>query len=149
MDVRTLYIGFDGEKVVDSAMTQRQIDIVKALECGLTVKGEPITWKRFEDPTQPSLFGYILEDRRRRVDEGTLMADRPPLAVVTVVGNRAVRLEYYEGHDELRCTWDLRAAELVGRDLPRWMEVDPHAYDPAKFLKDALGLPECGGKQDG
>jgi len=70
------------------------------------------------------------------------MADRPAFAVATVANDAVVRLEFYEGHDALECTYDLRSAALQGKDLPRWLERDPLAYDPVAFLKEFLGLPE-------
>ncbi|MEW6572950.1 MAG: hypothetical protein AB1374_04895 [Bacillota bacterium] len=70
------------------------------------------------------------------------MADRPPVAVVTVIGDRAVRLEYYAGHDALELVYDVRTKELEHQDLPLWLERDPHAYDPAEFLEKTFGIPE-------
>lgn len=45
--------------------------------------------------------------------------------------------------DALSLVYDIRAKELEGKDLPKWMESDPQAYDPVKFLKDAFGMPEA------
>ena len=139
----TMFVGVDGQQTVSGAETERQIAAVTALECALlTEKGEPVTWLDMNDPAEPrSLFQYVLTDRRIRVDQKTLMADRPAFAVVTVHDGRAVRLEYYEGHDQLECTYDLRSAELQGKPLPRFMDVDPQAYDPAAFLAELFGLP--------
>jgi hypothetical protein len=139
--VRTLFIGFNGEEVVDSVETQRQIDEVKNLECDLEYKGEKLSWDLLDDLSEPrTLFQFVLGDRRIRVDQHTLMADRPPIAVVTTVGNKAVRLEFYEGHDALKLTYDFRASELEGKDIPRWLETDPQAYNPFKFLQ-SVGFP--------
>jgi len=55
---------------------------------------------------------------------------------------KAVRLEYYEGHDALSLVYDIRAKELEGKELPKWLESDPYAYDPAAFLEAMLGLPK-------
>lgn len=142
-EVRTLFIGADGETVVDSANTRKQIAEVEALECVMENEGRALTWKDLNDPAQPrTIFQSILRDRKRRVDEHTLMADRPAFAVVTAAGNKAVRLEFYEGHDALQLVFDLRSRELQGKKLPDFMDEDPHAYDPAKFLKDLMGIPE-------
>lgn len=62
--------------------------------------------------------------------------------VVTVMEGKAVRLEYYEGHDALSLVYDVRAKKLQGKKLPNFMDKDPQAYDPAKFLKEAFGIPE-------
>jgi hypothetical protein len=56
--------------------------------------------------------------------------------------NKAVRLEYYEGHDALTLVYDVRAKELQDKELPNFMDKDPQVYDPAKFLKEAFGIPE-------
>ena len=137
------YLGHDGERVVNSATTQKQIDAVRSLDSALVgATGDPIAWDELDDRDEPrTLFQFILQDRRRRVDEHVAMADRPPVAVVSAIGNRAVRVEMYEGHDALVKTEDLRALELQGRQLPDWMDRDPYAYDPVAFLERTLGLP--------
>ena len=38
--------------------------------------------------------------------------------------------------------FDLRSRELQGKKLPAFMDEDPQAYDPAKFLKEFMGIPE-------
>jgi len=139
------YIGHDGTQVVDSTETQRQIDAVKALVCALVTpeSKEAVSWSDLDDPAEPrTLFQFILGDRRLRVDRQRLMADRPPFAVVTEHDGHAVRLEMYEGHDYLECTYDLRAPKLAGLVLPMYMASDPQAYDPAKFLTRTFGVPE-------
>lgn len=132
---KILFVGIDGEKVVDSTTTQKQIDEIESLECVLSHKGQRLTWKEFDNPDEPcTLFQSIINDRKMRVDEHTLMADRPSFAVVTAMDVKAVRLEYYEGHDTLKLVYDLRAKELQGKKLPNFMEYGPHGYDPSKFL---------------
>lgn len=142
-NAKVLLVGTDGEQVVDSATTRKQIAEVEALECALENEGQRLTWKDLDDPAQPrTIFQSILRDRELRVDKHTPMADRPAFAVITAAGSKAVRLEFYEGHDALQLVFDLRSRGLQGKDLPSFLESDPHAYDPAKFLKDALGIPE-------
>lgn len=142
-EVKTLFIGADGEQVVDSATTQKQIAEVEALECVMENEGQALKWKDFDDTEQPrTIFQSILRDRKRRVDEHTLMADRPAFAVITAMEGKAVRLEYWEGHNALQLVFDLRSRELQGKELPNFLDEDPHAYDPAKFLKDLMGIPE-------
>jgi hypothetical protein len=141
---KLMFVGADpeGARVVGSVETQRQVDSLRAIRCDLIAEGQPITWDDVDVPAEPrSLFQMILADRRVRVDAGRLMADRPPFAVATVHEGACVRLEFYEGHDELECTYDLRSPALAGKDLPRWMESDPQAYDPVAYLEEALGLP--------
>jgi hypothetical protein len=121
--MRTLFIGADGKKVVDSKTTQEQIHEVERLHCRLTENGEPLTWPDLDNPNEPrTLFQAILRDRKMRVDDGIFMADRPAFAVVTAIGEDAVRLEYYEGHDALSLIYDLRAPELASKSLPAWLE---------------------------
>jgi len=136
-------IGFVDNTACNSETTRKQIDQVKQLECDLELwDSTKLTWDTFNDPKEPrSLFQSIIRDRELRVDKKTLMADRPKFAVVTAFGKRAVRLEYYEGHDSLTCTHDLRAKELHKACMPVYMDSDPYAYDPVKFLQDEFGIP--------
>lgn len=144
MNTRTLLIGIDGEQTVNSETTQKQIDEIMKLDCSLIDQEESaITWKDVNNTDEPrTIFQSILRDRKMRVDQHTLMADRPSFSVVTALENRAVRLEYYEGHDALKLEYDIRSAELQDKELPDYMTADPQAYDPSKFLKDAFGIPE-------
>ena len=137
------FIGTDGEQVVNSQETLKQIEKVKKLDCNLQGEGTALTWTDFDNPEETrALFQSILGDRKKRVDEKTIMADRPAFCVITEHEGAAVRLEYYEGHDALSLVYDIRAKEIEDKDLPKWMESDPQAYDPAKFLKEAFGMPE-------
>lgn len=143
MKAETLFIGTDGEQVVDSKKTREQIKAVEALECILENLGEKISWKDLDDPDEPrTIFQSILRDRKRRVDEHTMMADRPSFAVITAAGGKAVRLEFYEGHDALQLVFDLRSREMQGKKLPIFLAEDSQAYDPAKFLEEFFGIPE-------
>jgi hypothetical protein len=138
-DIKILYIGFDGEKVVSYQETQKQIAETEQLECRLEWESCPLKWQYFSDPKGPHrIFSIILRDRKRRVEENTLMVTRPPIAVITVRGIQAVRLEFYEGHNKLALALDLRSQELQGRELPLWLTTDPRAYDPAKFIQESL-----------
>lgn len=130
----TLFIGVDGAMAVNSATTRQQIEAVKKLECGL----EGWDWDRLEN----EFFQPILEDRKRRMDDGELMENRPLFCAITVDGNRAVRLEFYAGQDDLELRADLRAPELAGQELPRYLDNDPYAYDPVEYLKEFYDLPE-------
>jgi len=142
--VETLFVGTDGEKVVDSKETIKQIEKVRTLECALeTEKGERITWDDLDNPNEPrTLFQSILKDREMRVDKKTLMADRPSFCVITSIDRKGIRLEFYEGHDALSLVYDLRTKELQGKELPNFMDRDPQAYDPVKFLRETFGIPE-------
>lgn len=118
MTTHELGINDDG-KVVDSSTTRNQIEAVKELECRIQQEdGSKVSWDDLDDPDEPrTLFQALLADRRRRVDEDTLMANRPPFCVVTEDDGAAIRLEYYEGHDALSMTYDVRAPDLEGEDL--------------------------------
>ena len=93
------FIGANGEKVVDSIETLKQIEAVKKLTCNMLDDGNILTWNDFDNPEETrTLFQSILGDRKMRVDEKTFMADRPAFCVITEHEGAAVRLEYYEGH---------------------------------------------------
>lgn len=145
MITKTYFIGANGEEATDSKTTLQQIKDVEALQCALVnpKNQEPLTWAAVNNEAEPrTIFQAILADRKMRIDDRTLMADRPSFCVITAVDGRAVRLEFYEGHDALGLVYDLRSAELAGKDLPQWMESDPQAYDPAAFLKQAFGIQQ-------
>ena len=57
------YVGHDGEQSVNSAMTQRQIDQLKALRCDLvTDEGEALTWLDFDNPDEPQTLLPFFHD---------------------------------------------------------------------------------------
>ena len=139
------FIGHDGEKVVNSQKTLGQIAIVRKLECTLEYEGKQIQWDMLDSPAEPpfgfpkwgrrTLFQAIVSDRKMRVDQGELMADRPPIAIVTAVAGKAVRMEFYAGHDVLCPICDLRAKELQGKPLPCWLTSDPNER---KIIRDMI-----------
>lgn len=113
------YIGCDGEQLVNSTVTQQQIDQLKALKCVLvTEDGKPVEWADFDNPEEPrTVFPFILNDRRLRIDQQTPMANQPPLGVATVVDGACIRFEFYEGYRTLEKTHDLRTKELHDVEL--------------------------------
>jgi len=123
MSTKTFFVGFDGKQAVDSKTTQAQIEEVKKLTCALvTPLDKPILWEDLDDSNEPrTIFQTILLDRMKRIDENTLLTGRASFAVITAEGERMVRLEYYEGHDVQELVFDLRAQELKGKDLPRFL----------------------------
>lgn len=144
MSTKIYFVGSDGEQATNSETTLQQIEEVEKLECALLnpENQEPLTWKALNDEAETrTLFQSILVDRRQRIDEHTLMASRPSFCVITAIEGKAVRLEFYEGHDALSLVYDVRAAELIDKELPKFMESDPQAYNPAEFLEEALGIP--------
>jgi len=142
-NIKIFFIGVDGEKTVNFNETQAQIKAVKALRCCLQDEGEALSWDAFDNPKEKrTIFQSILKDREMRVDKKILMADRPSFCVITAIDNKAIRLEFYEGHDLLHLEYDIRSKELQSKDLPFFMDEDPQAYDPVKFLKDVFGISE-------
>ncbi|MEW6170662.1 MAG: hypothetical protein AB1472_03810 [Candidatus Omnitrophota bacterium] len=144
MKLEILFIGVDGKKVVSLKETLKQIEKAKTYELALeTEQGEKVEWIHLDDPDEfRTLFQFIVADRRSRVDKKIFMADRPSFCVLTIWNNQIVRLEFYEGHDALSLVYDIRSKELQGKKLPNFMDEDPQAYDPAKFLKETFGFPE-------
>jgi len=118
------FVGFDGERAVSAATTQRQIDQLKALPCDLVSEnGEPITWDDLDNSDEPkTLFQFILGDHRQRVDEHTPMANQPPFGVATVVDGACIRFEFYEGYQTLKKTHDLRSKDLQGVELKDFLD---------------------------
>jgi len=148
MNVHTLAIGFLGDihgrdlTACGADETRRQIAELRGYSLALTHEGQPVTWEHLDNPEEPrTILQFIVADRSRRIDSKTLMADRPPFALATIQAGRIVRLEFYEGHDALECSYDFRAPELADKALPRYLDADPQAYDPAAFLR-GLGMPE-------
>lgn len=119
------YVGFDGEQAINTTMTQRQIDQLKALRSDLVAEnGEPITWVDLDNPDEPrTLLQFILGDHKHRVDQHATMANQPPFGVATVVNGACVRFEFYEGYRTLKKTHDLRSKDLQGVELNDFMQV--------------------------
>ncbi|MBO8160617.1 MAG: hypothetical protein H0Z24_03190 [Thermosipho sp. (in: Bacteria)] len=121
--MKKLFVGINGEKAIGSKETLKQIEEVKSFECALEYNGQKLTWKDFDNPQEPkTLFRAIVRDREKRIDKKMLMADRPPFCVITVDKGKAVRLEYYEGHNKLSLIYDVRAPELKNKKLAPYYE---------------------------
>ncbi len=130
MNFETLFIGVDGKRVVGSQETISQIDKVRTLECALESKqGIKITWDHLYNANPQCIFREILRDRESRVDQMSLTENKPPFCVITAVDGRAVRLEFYEGHEAFRLVYDLRANELQSKNLPKFIDQQPLPYD--------------------
>ena len=113
------FIGCDGEQLVDSVATQQQVDKLKTLECVLeTDDGEPLEWADFDNRDEPqTVFQFIQNDRRQRIDRQAAMTNPPPIGVATIVDGACIRFEFYEGYRTLKKTHDLRSTELHGVEL--------------------------------
>jgi len=68
---------------------------------------------------QMFLLDYIRLDREMRCNNKTPMADRPPVAVVTIENDSIVRLEFYKGHNVLTKQVDLRSRSLSEQNIPK------------------------------
>lgn len=111
-------IGFIDDTACGSKETSKQIEDIMQLDLALEHNGEKITWGDINNPAEPrTLLQAIVRDREVRIDQKTLMANRPLFALLTEENGRIVRLEYYEGHDYLSCTYDLRSKELQDENL--------------------------------
>ena len=109
--------------------TRNQITQLSQYPLLLVEQGKQIEWQELFDPNNHrTIFQTILEDRKRRVDKGEIMCDRPPFAVVTVTENGIERVEYYEGHDRLEMLYDLRSLGFKTRKLTNYIDKDPNPY---------------------
>ena len=114
-----IWIGFNKEhtQVVDSKTTQQQINAIRGYELDLTYKGSSVRWKDvlgYGRTGDSLILTGIVEDRRHRVDEKTMMADRPQFAIIHILGTKITGLEYYAGHDRLAPVY------LIGVDKPTY-----------------------------
>lgn len=130
-----LVIGVEGETACPSELTREQIEKAKKMyKLDLSMyDGQVINWIDIDNPDNPhSLFQTIIEDRIARVDNGALMNSRPPYAVLTVVNNAVVRLEYYAGENDLRKTYDLRSQNLHNIELENHIHHDSRTWREAQ-----------------
>lgn len=125
-------LGEDGYHVLDSARTRTQVEAVVRLPSALADADGPVAWEACRE-----MLEHVVRDRTMRVDQNTLMADRPPGVVITVRAGRAIRLEYYAGHDSLALVHDIRAPELQGQKLQRFLARDDE-YSPEAYLAEAM-----------
>lgn len=116
-DRRRVYLGMEptdeGHRAVGADATREQLAELREYDLAVRSKdGEPVPWDAIDDADEPdSICQYVVHDREQRVDDGTLMADRPPVAIFTIdeTAGAIVRVEYYWGHDRLGLEHDLRA----------------------------------------
>jgi len=76
----------EGYRAVGADATREQLDELQ--EYDLTVQsedGDPVPWDAINDPDeQASICQHVVHDREQRIDDGTLMADRPPVAIFSI-----------------------------------------------------------------
>ncbi len=59
-----------------------------------------------------------------------------------MLDGKAVRLEYYEGHDALSLVYDIWAKELEGKELPKWLEMTLTHMTRRLSFEAMLGIPK-------
>ena len=116
---RQVWLGMDpaddgeGYRAVGADATLEQLAELREYDLAVRSEdGEPVPWDAIDDPDEPeSICQHVVRDREQRVDNGTLMADRPPVAIFTIDedASEIVRVEYYWGRDRLGLEYDLRA----------------------------------------
>ena len=102
----------EGHRAVGGDATREQLADLREYDLAVRSEdGEPVPWDAIDDPDEPeSICQHVVRDREQRVDDGTIMADRPPVAIFTIdeEAGEIVRVEYYWGHDRLGLEYDLR-----------------------------------------
>lgn len=103
----------DRHRAVGADATREQLAELRAYDLAVrSAEGEPVPWDAINDADEPgSICQHVVHDREQRVDDGTPMADRPPVAIFTIDegAGEIVRVEYYWGHDRLALEYDLHA----------------------------------------
>jgi len=126
--MQKVYLGFEGDfedegmKVCGADKVRKQIEELKGYELDLHSPDtkEPIKWYELFDETEQKnrlVLNSIILDRSERVDNGTLMANRPPLAVFTIRDEKIVRFEFYAGHDRLALNYDIRQIKDYDKEI--------------------------------
>ncbi|MFW6015918.1 MAG: hypothetical protein ACOCRK_05735 [bacterium] len=113
------YIGFIDDKTCSSKETIEQIKNIFKYDLNLYYNEEKIKWSDLyqENSKEPIVLNSIIQDRKNRVDNNVFMADRPKFAIFTVENNKIIRFEFFEGHNILKQTYDIRSKELQQKNL--------------------------------
>jgi len=131
-------IGIIEDHTCTSHETQEQINNLIQYEIDIYENEEKVLWSDVYDKTNEKervLFNSILADRKIRVDQKIPLADRPKFAICTIINDVCERIEFYEGHDRLEKTFDLRSKRLAKMNLEDFLTEDEYGYEPIKFLK--------------
>ena len=122
MKIKFETIGFENLEALRSEQTREQINKMRELEIVVVEpsnRGEVVKWDDIDNPTEDrTLLRAIEQDRDVRVNQNTCMADRPNLCILTIIDEKIERIEFYEGHDALECTCDLKSLRLMKYKLP-------------------------------
>jgi hypothetical protein len=118
-------------KTVGSKETIAQIEKIKNYKLDLIDNhGQAVKWNDLYDiNNKNTILRAIILDRKIRVDKCQVMADRPNFCAVTIKDEVIKRIEYYEGHDGLELLYDIRAKELVDKNISKYMEKDTMSYN--------------------
>ena len=70
----------EGHRAVGGDATREQLADFREYDLAVRSEdGEPVPWDAIDDPDEPeSICQHVVRDREQRVDDGTIMADRPP-----------------------------------------------------------------------
>ena len=131
-------IGIIDNNTCSSKETQNQINEIIQYKISISDNNEVVKWSDLYDKNNTDervLFNSIIADRKKRVDENIALADRPRFAVCTIINGVCERIEFYEGHDRLEKTFDLRSKKLMNQELQDYLENDEYAYNTIDFLK--------------
>ena len=119
MTTKKIYIGISEGRAITSQETEKQIEEIRKYPLELVYQSEKVSWDDLigENEKGTKILTGIVKDRKARIDNKTLMANRPPFAVITIQEGKIIRLEYYEGHDYLSKVYDVRSPELIGKEM--------------------------------
>lgn len=115
----------------NSLETLHQMIITTNLELDIhDENGNKLSWNDFSNlEYEDCIFHTILKDRVLRIDKDCEMADLMPICVVHTEGKSVIRIEYYEGHDELKLIYDIRRFDLYKANLQPTFKQGTFYYD--------------------
>ena len=139
MPIKTDFIDFEREKAEDCATTQNQTKgaVSEVAQTESERVGLPQYWRLAKDPREVrAIFRFILADRRVRVQRPRLMVVRPPSSGSAQCDGAEARVEFFEGHDEIERSDQIRSPAQPADESPNWMEPNEQTYDSAEFLAE-------------
>ncbi len=139
MPIKTDFIDFEREKAEDCATTQNQTKgaVPEVAQTESERVGLPQYWRLAKDPREVrAIFRFILADRRVRVERPRLLLVRPPSSGSAQRDGAEAREEFFEGHDEIERSDQIRSPAQPADESPKWMEPNEQTDDPAEFLAE-------------
>ncbi|WP_066638223.1 hypothetical protein [Desulfolucanica intricata] len=108
--MKKIWIGFDQEgNIVDGNTTLRQLeDLFSSYMLNVRYYHADVNILDIWSENRRTMGNILINDRRKRIDEGAAVPGCPPLMVATVDGVEIVRLEWYEGEEKLELKYDLK-----------------------------------------